>query len=1094
MSDADKLKILIGRCKKSVSYFIQTFCKIKHPSIGLLDFQLFSYQKRCLEDFRNHQFNIFKKCRQTGVSTLTGAYCLWFAMFHSNKTILIVSKRDLEAKEFLNRNVKFVYNNLPDWMKQIWQTPIDNEHQFGFTNGSTIRSLTSSPDTLRSYASSLNIIDEAAFMPHMEAMWAAGRSTLMHGGALIVISCVPKGTYVVTDQGPTLVDNFINDKQSGTYAVPKYNVLGRNKLREGGFFYNSGVADTKKLTTRYGEIEGSLAHQMYAYKQNKGFGWYALSELEIGDWLSTQYGMNCWGDNTSITGFDPSTNVKYPFNPAKITPDLAYLFGLYIAEGSVYSSKNCNSHKITITCGDDISRVLDRLKLPWTNTDGIHWQIFSTNLWELMLHLGFEHTNAPNKRIPNRLMQCSKQIIASLLSGMYDGDGHSRKRDGLVGYTTTSADLAKQIRIILNNFGVITTQRIRTAESANEYIKNNKKTKVSQHNHDTYIIECSKYYSSIFFDEIKFGFDRKQKNRSLCEGTRSGTSYDIIPNGHKICKEIFDDLPFGTWTLKHKYGLNLNVVLSNKARHKKNVSRKVLLKLLNVASQNNIDVSKYGDYINDKIIWSKIESVDYSNKEVYDFSLPDNNEDKWAHSVSYNGFIGHQTPNGLGNWYWSTWTDAKKDLNNFNAIEINWWDMDWALEWKDDVSGEQKRLAPIDDIEKCRDKARIEKYGPYWSPWLEGEYRDMQQKGESHLFRQEILAEFIGSGSTVLSPTAIARVMKMVDESFLPEIPADIVEYIHPQTGNKEHLEFRGNTADEGLRIWRKPVKPDKSVLKNGKLVSDNPGHTYVMGVDIATGKNQDFSAIQIFDVDTMEQVAEYLGKVRPDTFSKIVDYLGRWYNNALACIERTGIGDSFIDDMQDLLYPSLWRKKRHNTNQLGPIGFATSQSGKATLNKMLKICISENEGDGYYIRSERLLDQLVIYVKERNRLGFETGKTGAQKGRGNHDDLVMAAALAFVAINDAVAEDAAGLIPIKNKDQDMVLEAKQRANLAQHQAQLVHTNDPNILMPYTMMTMNNNQMTPEQELAKFTNQLGGRPIDTRQVISHRKHNINYNR
>ena len=44
------------------------------------------------------------------------------------------------------------------------------------------------------------------------------------------------------------------------------------------------------------------------------------------------------------------------------------------------------------------------------------------------------------------------------------------------------------------------------------------------------------------------------------------------------------------------------------------------------------------------------------------------------------------------------------------------------------------------------------------------------------------------------------------------------------------------------------------------------PGHKYIMGVDVSRGDSEDFSTFQILDFDTREQVAEYVGKLPPDT------------------------------------------------------------------------------------------------------------------------------------------------------------------------------------------------------------------------------------
>jgi len=191
---------LLAKCKASFTFFCENFCKIKHPNAGIIPFKLFKYQKKSIKLFKKHDRVIYRKCRQSGISTLTGAYALWVAMFFPNRKVLIVSKRDEDAIGYLERNVKFVYEHLPPWMHEAFGDPRTasarkykppkayNEHTITFFHGSEIKSLTSSKDTLRSNTASLVVIDEAAFIPEMEAMWTAGQPTLMHGGRVIVIS------------------------------------------------------------------------------------------------------------------------------------------------------------------------------------------------------------------------------------------------------------------------------------------------------------------------------------------------------------------------------------------------------------------------------------------------------------------------------------------------------------------------------------------------------------------------------------------------------------------------------------------------------------------------------------------------------------------------------------------------------------------------------------------------------------------------------------------------------------------------------------------------------------------------------------------
>jgi intein/homing endonuclease len=131
---------------------------------------------------------VVHNCRQVGASKISGAFALWYAMFHNNKTILVVSRRNEDAMGFLREQIMFLFNHLPEWMKEHWKPVKQTEHEVIFPNGTRISSLTSHPDVMRSNSSSLNIIDEAAFIQGMDEMWASAAPTLNMGGSVIAIS------------------------------------------------------------------------------------------------------------------------------------------------------------------------------------------------------------------------------------------------------------------------------------------------------------------------------------------------------------------------------------------------------------------------------------------------------------------------------------------------------------------------------------------------------------------------------------------------------------------------------------------------------------------------------------------------------------------------------------------------------------------------------------------------------------------------------------------------------------------------------------------------------------------------------------------
>jgi hypothetical protein len=631
---------IINRCRKSVTFFLTHFGKIKHPSAGILPFRPFKYQKYALECFRKYRLNIFRKCRQSGASKISGAFATWFALFHSHKRILIVSRVNEDAMGFLRENIVFLYEHLPDWMVQLWKPVKQNEHEIVFPNGSVIKSLTSHPDVLRSNASSLNIIDEAAFIQGMDVLWAGGWSTLQHGGNVIVVS----------------------------------------------------------------------------------------------------------------------------------------------------------------------------------------------------------------------------------------------------------------------------------------------------------------------------------------------------------------------------------------------------------------------------------------------------------------------TTNGVGNWYWSACTDAEAGVNGFNPIIVNWWDMDWAIEYTDPLSKLPKRIAPCDGIRKCATPEEINKYGQYWSPWLEEQYRALQEQGESWKFQQEVLASFIGSGNTVL-PKEVIAAMELTVEDPLYKV-AGAQTYIHPVSGEAEELDFSFQDPEEGLWVWKQPVlaTPDK---RRGDVLIEKgaPAHSYVCGVDIATGKGKDYSAIQVFDLDTMEQVAEFMARVIPRDLVRFIDRIARWYNCATLVIERNNGGDIVIDEMRyNMMYPKLWRKKDINDKpapasaktrrkarplKVSPYGFMTTQSSKSALNKYMLDCFREGEG-GYTIYSRRLLKQFNTYVRKRDRVGRDTNRTEAEDGAGNFDDLVMATALALVALSDGLSIDPSNLMPTgsnssyKSASGPIILTD---AGMLEVQEDLAEKGGSQLLMPMSMSPEEVTEIAAQRVVDAFTMQLGGIPM-----------------
>ena len=178
------------KCSTNPFHFSR-YATVIHPLRGKVPFLLYPYQKSLLRNFVAHRFNVVLKFRQAGVTELISMYCLWLAMFHSHKNIVIISIKDRVAKKVL-RKIKFMYKNLPAHLKVEVVNgrgkDIGTSTEMEFSNGSLITSIPTTEDAGRSEAVSLLVIDEAGIVRWAERIWAGAFPTLSTGGAAIINS------------------------------------------------------------------------------------------------------------------------------------------------------------------------------------------------------------------------------------------------------------------------------------------------------------------------------------------------------------------------------------------------------------------------------------------------------------------------------------------------------------------------------------------------------------------------------------------------------------------------------------------------------------------------------------------------------------------------------------------------------------------------------------------------------------------------------------------------------------------------------------------------------------------------------------------
>ena len=265
----------------------------------------------------------------------------------------------------------------------------------------------------------------------------------------------------------------------------------------------------------------------------------------------------------------------------------------------------------------------------------------------------------------------------------------------------------------------------------------------------------------------------------------------------------------------------------------------------------------------------------------------------------------------------------------------------------------------------------------HWSvhPEREQEWRDEQDKllGPS-LAAQECDCDFITSGRGVID----GLLLEQMKESSV-----------------REPIEKRG--IDSNYWIWQPP-----NYTKN-----------YVVSADVSRGDGTDYSAFHIIDVETLEQVAEYKGKISTQDFGNMLVNVASEYNNALLVVENNNIGWAAIQQVIDREYPNLFytskdlqyvdvqhqitNKYRVQERNMVP-GFSTTQKTRPLIVAKLEEMFRE---ESVVVHSQRLIDELFVFIYNGNR---------AEAMTGYNDDLVMSFAIALWVRDTALRLRAEGI------------------------------------------------------------------------------------
>lgn len=158
---------------------------------------------------------------------------------------------------------------------------------------------------------------------------------------------------------------------------------------------------------------------------------------------------------------------------------------------------------------------------------------------------------------------------------------------------------------------------------------------------------------------------------------------------------------------------------------------------------------------------------------------------------------------------------------------------------------------------------------------------------------------------------------------------------------------------------------------------------------DVAKGTADDSTSVQVLDIDTGEQVAEYLGRISTKEAAKLVCDLGSYYNNGYIFVECNSIGEAVFNDLYyNYNYENMYKMKKinkHDKTQVFTGWMTTTKSRELITDCFIDYMADDDYWSEFHPHSQRLVDQMKTWIWSGGRPDHMDG---------SHDDDIFAMAI----------------------------------------------------------------------------------------------------
>ena len=434
--------------------------------------------------------------------------------------------------------------------------------------------------------------------------------------------CVTGDVLLLTDKGIMPICALSQKKE----AKINTNIVSyTGKKNRASKFFDSGKHKIIKIRTKRGyEIKGSYNHPILCWTiKNKipQIEWKTLNQLTETDIVILSRKASLFSKNQfSLKNYFPKDGFRNNVGlPSKMNDSLAFLLGALVSEGSFHNKQILFNNKDEEFYNRVKSILLSQfkgIKLYERVIKGgcTELSVYEQKVVNFLIKIGLTQVKSDNKLIPFSVLQSTKENIKQFLKSLFEGDGSvlfkvDKRHDGRsieLTYNSKSVKLIQQLKILLLNFGIITTMPYKDKRN------------------DCYKLIISGANSIRKFNE-EIGFF-SHKKQSILSNIKSMNQFrmsktDAIPHINNYIRKKYQDI----FIEKNNFDRYNNL--------KKNYTQ--LTRIIDSNDRKLIDFILAQEYFFDQLL--EIRKLDEKEK-VYSIRV-----DSQCHSFVANGFINHNT-------------------------------------------------------------------------------------------------------------------------------------------------------------------------------------------------------------------------------------------------------------------------------------------------------------------------------------------------------------------------------------------------------------------------------------------------------------------